>query len=146
MGFFDIFRRTEDPVLTATERPMEPIMDPALAADFVQSVKSVTHPWFDPLQMDVLKSVGGQVAGTKAQRIKEYASAGEWLIRPGMSEPEYLRRWVQETEFLQAIHMTRKRQIMRFAHPARVIGDGGWVISLEDKEPHPSDEQKEKMA
>ena len=148
MGFWSRSKKTQGEeetdksTLTATERPMAPLMDLSAIPDLIQAAKTVTHPWFDEMQIDAIKSVGGRMPGTKAQRIKEYASAGEWLIRPGMSEPEYLRRWVAETEFLKAIHMTRKRQIARFAHPARVIGDGGWRITMEDPDVHPTDEQK----
>lgn len=69
---------------------------------------------------------------------------GDWYERPGAFNFDGMRAMVEQTPILNAVIMTRQRQIQRFCRP-QDMDHPGFQIRLKDKDASPSPEDRSTM-
>ncbi len=69
---------------------------------------------------------------------------GEWYERPGVFSFDAMRAMVEQTPILNAVVMTRIRQVQRFCR-VQSVEKPGFQIRLKDKDKHPNAEEKKQI-
>lgn len=75
----------------------------------------------------------------------QVSSQGDYYDRPGLLNFDSMRAMVEQTPILNAILLTRQRQIMRFCRPQQDPSKPGFVISHIDEHADLSDEHKKSI-
>ena len=70
---------------------------------------------------------------------------GDWFERPGQFSFDAMRAMVEQTPILNAVIMTRQRQVARFARPQKGGKGPGFKIASKEKVENVDDSEKEAM-
>lgn len=71
---------------------------------------------------------------------------GDWFERPGQFTFDAMRAMVEQTPILNAVIMTRQRQVMRFCRPQKSGKGPGFKIASKEAQENVDDNEKQTMA